>query len=42
MTDLDWAIRDIGADEDIPAPDEWPDDELDPDEEKAEFDGAQG
>jgi hypothetical protein len=42
MTDLEWAVRDIDLDEEIPVPDQWPDDELDPDEEGGEHDGAQG
>ena len=34
VTDLDWAVRDIAADEEIPVPDEALEDESDPDEDE--------
>jgi hypothetical protein len=34
VTDLDWAVRDVATDEDIPVPDEFMEDESDPDEDE--------
>ena len=34
MTDLEWAVRDVAADEEIPVPDEAIEDESDPDEDE--------
>jgi hypothetical protein len=34
VTDLDWAVRDIAADEEIPVPDEAMEDESDPDQDE--------
>jgi hypothetical protein len=34
VTDLDWAVRDVAVDEEIPVPDEAMEDEPDPDEDE--------
>jgi hypothetical protein len=33
MTDLQWTVRDLDPDEEIPEPEQWPEDELVPGEE---------
>ena len=36
MTDLDWTVRDVAVDEEIPVPDDVMEDESDPDEDEGE------
>jgi hypothetical protein len=40
MSDLQWVVRGIDLNEEIPVPAEWPDEEFDPDFEDGESDGA--
>lgn len=40
MTDLDWAVREVTADEEIPEPDAALEAESDPDDDQGEDDGA--
>jgi hypothetical protein len=41
MSDLQWMVRDLDPDEEIPEPDQWPEDEFGPVEEEGELDGGQ-
>jgi hypothetical protein len=36
MTDLDWTVRDVAVDEEIPVPDDLTEDESNPDDDEEE------